>query len=93
MGLPPKDVNSSLPKPGSSFWVESTRGATLPESPDAMTDVDVLVLGGGIMGVTTAHLCKRAGLKVGLIEAATIAGDKSVTAYSTAKLSAQHGAS
>ena len=75
----------NLPPPSTSFWVDSTKDDKLPESPDAMRDVDVLgggvlVLGGGIFGVTTAYLCKQAGLKVGIVEAAdNICGDRSVT--------------
>ena len=80
-----------LPTPANSFWYDSVGDAQLPPSPDAMKDVDVLVLGAGIFGVTTAFLCKEAGLRVGVVEADRVCGSKSVTAFSTAKLSAQHG--
>jgi glycine/D-amino acid oxidase-like deaminating enzyme len=50
--------------------------------------VDAAVLGGGIAGVTTALLLKRAGLKVVLLEAAEIASG--VTGHTTAKVTSQH---
>ena len=47
---------------------------------------DVAVLGGGIAGLTTALLCQRAGLYVGVIEAARVASG--VTGNTTAKITA-----
>lgn len=40
------------------------------------TDVHVVVVGGGITGMTTAVLCKEAGLSVAVLEAARV-GDGS----------------
>ncbi|QFZ19912.1 FAD-dependent oxidoreductase [Saccharothrix syringae] len=50
------------------------------------TTVDVAVVGGGITGVTTALLLKRAGLTVALVEADRVAGG--VTGNNTAKVTA-----
>lgn len=50
-----------------SYWVSTER---LPEFPAVSRDleVDVVVVGGGITGVTAAYLFKKAGCKVALIE-------------------------
>ena len=50
-----------------SYWIES---APLPRFPtlDRNLEVDVVVIGGGIMGITTAYLLKRAGRSVALLE-------------------------
>ncbi len=56
-----------LPDANLSFWVDSTRDAAcaLPVLPrDApLADVDVAVLGGGIVGITTAYLLRKQGIK------------------------------
>src|SRR5215212_3708431 len=50
-----------------SYWIES---APLPRFPKAEknVEVDVVVIGGGIMGITTAYLLKQAGRTVALLE-------------------------
>jgi glycine/D-amino acid oxidase-like deaminating enzyme/nitrite reductase/ring-hydroxylating ferredoxin subunit len=52
-------------------------------------DVDVAIIGGGIVGVTSARLLKDRGLKVALVEARRVG--RQVTGKSTAKISSQHG--
>ncbi|WP_170852481.1 FAD-dependent oxidoreductase [Blastococcus sp. DSM 46786] len=61
-------------------------GATDPRRLDA----DVLVLGGGIVGVTTALLLQRAGRQVAIVSAEPIG--RSVTTHSTVKVTYGHGA-
>lgn len=56
---------------------------------DRDVTVDVAVLGGGIVGVTTALLLKREGLTVALVEADRVGAG--VTGHTTAKLSSLHG--
>ena len=51
-------------------------------------DVDVAIIGGGIVGVTTARLLKDRGLTVALVEARRIGEE--VTGKSTAKITSQH---
>ena len=82
-----------------SYWVDS---ASLPHSHKSEKDirVDVAVVGGGITGVTTAYLFKKAGCTVALIERGRCGGFDTVntTAHLTrvtdvrlAKLAAKFG--
>jgi glycine/D-amino acid oxidase-like deaminating enzyme/nitrite reductase/ring-hydroxylating ferredoxin subunit len=50
-----------------SYWIDS---APLPRFPkiDRNLEVDVVVIGGGIMGITAAYLLKQAGRTVALLE-------------------------
>src|SRR3954451_17785503 len=52
-------------------------------------EVDVAIIGAGIVGVTAARLLKDRGQKVALIEARRVG--RQVTGRSTAKMSSQHG--
>ena len=70
-----------------SYWAKSTQGIEYPPSGEA--DCDVAVLGGGIVGVTTALLLAREGAKVALLEARRIGSG--ATGNTTAKLSSLHG--
>ena len=51
-------------------------------------DVDVAVLGGGIAGLTTAMLLKRAGKTVAVVESDRVV--RGVTGYTTAKVTSGH---
>lgn len=51
--------------------------------------VDVAIVGGGITGITTGCLLKRAGLKVAIMEADRIA--RGTSGHTTAKITSQHG--
>lgn len=70
-----------------SYWMATCPLAThAPLAGDI--DVDVAVIGGGIVGILTAARLKEAGLNVALIESRTLASR--VTGYTTAKLTAVH---
>jgi glycine/D-amino acid oxidase-like deaminating enzyme/nitrite reductase/ring-hydroxylating ferredoxin subunit len=75
--------------PGGSVWIET--GPEQPELPelDGEVHADVAVLGGGIVGITTALLLAEAGVRVALLEANRLA--RGVSGYTTAKVSSQHG--
>lgn len=72
---------------GQSYW-----NATAPSSafPALSGDIeaDVAIIGGGIVGVTTARMLKDRGLKVALVEARGVGEE--VTGKSTAKITSQH---
>lgn len=51
--------------------------------------VDVVVIGGGITGITTAYLLQREGLKVAVVDADRVLAG--TTGHTTAKLTVQHG--
>jgi glycine/D-amino acid oxidase-like deaminating enzyme/nitrite reductase/ring-hydroxylating ferredoxin subunit len=72
-----------------SVWIDT--GPSQPELPrlDADVDTDVAVIGGGIVGITTALLLREAGARVVLLDANRLA--HGVTGHTTAKVSSQHG--
>jgi glycine/D-amino acid oxidase-like deaminating enzyme/nitrite reductase/ring-hydroxylating ferredoxin subunit len=72
---------------GGSLWIESTADTWFAALADPI-DVEVAVVGGGIAGVTTAMLLKRAGKSVALVEAKRIL--RGATGYTTAKVTAAH---
>src|SRR5690625_3596975 len=51
--------------------------ATIKSSPTLPDHADVVVIGGGIIGVCTAHFLAERGLKVALLEKGRIAGEQS----------------
>lgn len=70
-----------------SYWHESAPRPG-PRSGKLPSEADVVVVGGGIAGVTTAYLLTGAGRRVALLEADRIASG--TTGRTTAKISAQH---
>lgn len=78
-------------RPRMSYWLDSTGDPPLAPPPSPLPVADVVVLGAGIAGITTAYLLKQAGLTVTLVEAdqRLAAG---VTGNTTAKVTSQHGA-
>lgn len=78
----------SLPRPG-AYWVQSTPDPVWPEPPRPLPTVDVLVLGAGIAGLTTACLLAERGWSVAVVEADRLG--TGTTGHTTAKVTAQHG--
>ncbi|WP_246054275.1 FAD-dependent oxidoreductase [Paenibacillus anaericanus] len=78
----------ALPKFPESLWRETS---SLPSFPQLNKDIkaDVAVVGAGITGITTAYVLTKAGLKVVVLDAATILDG--ATGYTTAKITSQHG--
>ncbi|MDQ3854913.1 MAG: FAD-dependent oxidoreductase [Chloroflexota bacterium] len=77
----------SLHETNSSLWVGTTPETSYPPLSDEVS-VDVVVVGGGITGLSTALLLKRAGARVAVIEAGHIGSG--VTGYTTAKITSLH---
>ena len=73
-----------------SPWVDTMPPPDLGATDPRRLDADVLVLGGGIVGVTTALLLQRAGRQVAIVSAEPIG--RSVTTHSTVKVTYGHGA-
>lgn len=73
---------------GQSYWNESAYAHDFPTFTGTRT-VDVAVVGGGIVGVTTARLLKDRGMSVALLEARRLG--RQATGRSTAKVTSQHG--
>ena len=71
-----------------SFWVAST---TAPRHAELVgrRQVDIAVIGAGIVGLTTAFLLSEAGHEVLVVEADQVAAG--VSGYTTAKVTAGHG--
>jgi glycine/D-amino acid oxidase-like deaminating enzyme/nitrite reductase/ring-hydroxylating ferredoxin subunit len=82
-----QEAHYSLPGTPESYWI-----ATTPEShyPIQTEDVeaDVAIIGGGIVGITSALLLKEAGLSVAVVEAGRIL--HGVSGQTTAKITSQH---
>jgi glycine/D-amino acid oxidase-like deaminating enzyme/nitrite reductase/ring-hydroxylating ferredoxin subunit len=77
-----------LPGEPISLWLATTPETNFPRLANNLS-VDVIVIGGGIAGITTALLLKQKGAKVAVIEARRVVA--SVTGNTTAKVTSQHG--
>ncbi|MCD6014179.1 MAG: FAD-dependent oxidoreductase [Solirubrobacterales bacterium] len=79
-----------LPGTGVSLWLD---GAEHPQRPPLKRDleVDVAVIGGGIVGLTAALELQRGGAEVAVLEGRRVASG--VSGNTTAKLSSLHGLS
>ena len=71
-----------------SLWLEGREREPRPPL-DRDIGVDVAVVGAGIVGLTTALLLEREGLKVAVLEGRHVGAG--ATGYTTAKLSSLHG--
>lgn len=73
-----------------SYWIESTKNM-IGEYPALSEDTkaDIVIVGGGIAGITCAYLLGKEGLSVAVIEADRIA--HGTTGHTTAKVTSQHG--
>jgi glycine/D-amino acid oxidase-like deaminating enzyme/nitrite reductase/ring-hydroxylating ferredoxin subunit len=71
-----------------TYWNRTASAPSFPRLSGDL-DVDVAIIGGGIVGISTARLLKDQGLRVAVIEARRVGQE--VTGKSTAKISSQHG--
>jgi glycine/D-amino acid oxidase-like deaminating enzyme/nitrite reductase/ring-hydroxylating ferredoxin subunit len=78
----------SLNERNPSLWVGTTPGTRFHELHGDIT-TDVVVVGAGIAGLTTAALAKADGARVVVVDAGRVAAG--VTGYTTAKLTLLHG--
>lgn len=71
-----------------SYWMTSESGTTLPGL-TADLEVDVVIVGGGIVGLSTAYEVLQTGCSVAVLEAGRLVSG--VTGHTTAKVTALHG--
>lgn len=76
-----------LPETPLSYWMASTPLTDYPSLNDD-TEVDVAIVGGGLVGITSAFLLKKEGYRVAVIEADRIV--QGTTGHTTAKITSQH---
>jgi glycine/D-amino acid oxidase-like deaminating enzyme/nitrite reductase/ring-hydroxylating ferredoxin subunit len=72
-----------------SVWVDTGPEHAARPQLDGDAEADVVVIGGGIVGITTALLLQEAGVRAVLLEANRLACG--VSGFTTAKVSSQHG--
>ena len=82
-----KENNYILPGKAESYWIASTPDSNYPALSGDIR-VDVAILGGGIVGLTSALFLKQSGVSVAVVEANKIISG--VTGYTTAKITSQH---
>lgn len=80
-------MQHSLPKKIESIWIATTPKTNYPTLEKDL-EVDVAVIGGGIVGLNTAYFLKNQGLKVAIIEAGKIVTGTS--GNTTAKITSLH---
>jgi glycine/D-amino acid oxidase-like deaminating enzyme/nitrite reductase/ring-hydroxylating ferredoxin subunit len=82
-------LNQSLSLPGKpiSLWLDTTPGTNFPSFQSGL-EVDVVIVGGGLAGLTAATLLKESGKTVIVLEAGRIV--RGVTGNTTAKLTSLH---
>ena len=74
--------------PDKTYWNSTAPAPDFPRL-EGDLEVDVAIVGGGLVGVTTARLLKDKGQRVALVEARRVG--REVTGKSTAKMTSQHG--
>lgn len=77
----------AFPQFPESYWTNSTKLPSFPQL-EQHTRADVVVVGGGIAGITAAYLLVQEGLSVVLLEAGKLL--HGTTGHTTAKVTAQH---
>ncbi|GGH77775.1 glycine/D-amino acid oxidase-like deaminating enzyme/nitrite reductase/ring-hydroxylating ferredoxin subunit [Pullulanibacillus pueri] len=80
--------NGQLPQSPEPYWREDIKLPAFPRLEEDL-DVDIVIVGGGITGLTSAYLLVNEGFKVAVLEAGKILNG--TTGHTTAKVTAQHG--
>lgn len=73
--------------PPQPYWIASTGSTDYPALGEDLK-IDVAVVGGGLVGITTAYLLKQSNLAVAVIEADRIG--QGTSGHTTAKVTSQH---
>ena len=79
-----------MENPRHSYWHETAGHKVETINTDSLDGkkFDLLIIGGGLTGLTCAYLLRNSGFKIGIIEATTIG--YGVTGFTTAKITVQH---
>lgn len=78
-----------IPGKPTSLWIDTTINPKFPNLTEDLHEVDVAIVGGGMVGVMSGFLLALAGQKVVILESREVLAD--VTGHTTAKLTFQHG--
>lgn len=70
-----------------SYWLDSTPETKYPVLNEDI-DVDITIIGAGIVGITSALLLKKEGFKIALVDADGVA--QGTSGHTTAKITSQH---
>ena len=70
-----------------SYWIASTEAKDYP-SLDNDIDVDIAIVGGGMVGILTAYQLQKSDREIAILEGGKIV--EGVTAYTTGKITSQH---
>ncbi|MCF6464996.1 FAD-dependent oxidoreductase [Clostridium sp. Cult2] len=71
-----------------SYWLASTPTTDYPTLNEDI-DVDLVIVGGGLVGISCAYLLQKEGFKIAVLESDKIC--QGATAHTTAKITSQHG--
>ncbi|MTH54329.1 FAD-dependent oxidoreductase [Bacillus mangrovi] len=82
-----QQTGSDLPLYSTSFWRPVESDFSFPPLEESI-EVETVVVGGGITGITAAYLLQKAGIQTALIEARKVL--TGTTGHTTAKITAQH---
>lgn len=80
--------NEKLPGKSVSLWLDTTPETNYPTLQEEI-EADVVIVGGGLVGLLTAFILVHAKMNVVVLEGRKIAAD--VTGHTTAKITSQHG--
>ncbi len=75
-------------KPPQSYWMASTAATDYPTL-DKDINTDLVIIGGGFVGISTAYMLVKEGLRPVILEADRIV--QGTTGHTTAKITSQHG--
>ena len=81
------NTENDFQKPPQSYWMASTCQSDYPTL-DEDIKVDIAIVGGGIVGITTAYMLSKQGINAVILEADHIL--QGTTGHTTAKITSQH---
>lgn len=81
------DEQKNFKIPPQPYWIASTTSTDYPALNEDI-NVDIVIIGGGITGISCAYLLKKEGLNIAILEADRIA--QGTTGHTTAKITSQH---